>query len=93
MAQAPTRAPRGTRQIVKAFHDALGSVPEGNRTQAARAALTKIREDLKAVREKARAQKERTGSRSARQAKPTRRTASRSRKPERGAEEASGYED
>ena len=92
MAQAPTRAPRGTRQIVKAFHDALGSVPEANRSQAARSALSKIREDLKAEREKARAQKERAGSRTGRQARPARRTATRSRRSVRESEQGSGDE-
>lgn len=57
MATAPKRAPRGTRQIVRAFHEAVDAIPEASRNEAAKAALTKIRDDLKAAREKARVNK------------------------------------
>lgn len=49
------RAPRGTRQVTTAFFVALGDVPDAQRASVAKAAVSAIRDELKAQRDKAKA--------------------------------------
>jgi hypothetical protein len=56
-AASNTRAPRGTKILVQAFFAAADEIPEINRGAVVRAALTAIRDGLKADREKVAAAK------------------------------------
>jgi hypothetical protein len=55
MAQAttPARSPRGTKFLTQAFFSAAGEIPEAQRAAVVKAALTAIRDQMKASREKA----------------------------------------
>jgi histone H1/5 len=59
MAQATTstRAPRGTKVLTQAFFAAADAIPEPQRADVVKAALTAIRDEIKAAREKAAAAK------------------------------------
>jgi hypothetical protein len=59
MATATTsaRAPRGTKALTQAFFSAAAAIPEPQRAAVIKAALSGIRDELKAVREKAAAAK------------------------------------
>ena len=59
MAKATTsvRAPRGTKVLTQAFFVAADAIPEAQRPAVVKAALTAIRDELKALREKATAAK------------------------------------
>jgi hypothetical protein len=59
-AGATNRAPRGTKNLIKAFFDAADGIPEGQRDGVVKAAMSGIRDELKAVREKAKAAKAKT---------------------------------
>jgi hypothetical protein len=54
-APASTRLPRGTKPVAQAFLNALDTVPEQSRTAVSKAALSMIRDEIKASREKQRA--------------------------------------
>jgi hypothetical protein len=61
-----TRAPRGTKNLAKAFFAAADEIPEPQRAEVVKAALALIRDELKAAREKvalAKAKAKKTGSR------------------------------
>jgi hypothetical protein len=47
-----TRAPRGTKNLAKAFFAAADEIPEPQRAEVVKAALALIRDELKAAREK-----------------------------------------
>ena len=47
-AATATRAPRGTKPVSQAFFTALESIPEMSRAAVAKAALTMIRDEMKA---------------------------------------------
>jgi hypothetical protein len=59
-AGATNRVPRGTKNLMKAFFDAADEIPEGQRDSVVRAAMSGIRDELKADREKAKAAKVKT---------------------------------
>ena len=59
-AGATNRVPRGTKSLMKAFFDAADEIPEGQRDGVVKAAMSGIRDELKAVREKAKAAKVKT---------------------------------
>ncbi len=50
-----SRAPRGTKQVSRAFFAALEDIPEVSRAAVAKAAQAMIREEIKSQREKAKA--------------------------------------
>jgi hypothetical protein len=52
-ATSPTRAPRGTKILAKAFLSAADEIPEPQRAEVVKAALALIRDELKVTREKA----------------------------------------
>jgi hypothetical protein len=52
-----TRAPRGTKILIKAFFDAADQVPEPQRAEVVKAALGGIREQIAAMRAKQKAAK------------------------------------
>jgi len=52
-----TRAPRGTKTLIKAFFDAADQIPEPQRAEVVKAALGGIREQIAAAREKQKAAK------------------------------------
>jgi hypothetical protein len=52
-----TRAPRGTRILVKAFFDAADQIPEPQRAEVMKAALGGVREQIATMREKQKAAK------------------------------------
>jgi hypothetical protein len=52
-----TRAPRGTKTLIKAFFDAADQIPEPQRAEVVKAALGGIREQIAAMREKQKAAK------------------------------------
>jgi hypothetical protein len=54
-APASTRLPRGTKPVAQAFLNALDTVPEQSRAAVSKAALSMIRDEIKASREKQRA--------------------------------------
>jgi hypothetical protein len=59
-AEATSRAPRGTKVLMKAFFTAADEIPGPQRDAVVRAALAGIRDELKAVREKGNAAKAKT---------------------------------
>ncbi len=56
-ATTSTRAPRGTKVLTQAFFSAADAIPEPQRATVIKAALSTIRDELKAAREKAAAAK------------------------------------
>jgi hypothetical protein len=52
-ATSPTRLPRGTKILAKAFLSVADRIPEPQRSEVVKAALALIRDELKAIREKA----------------------------------------
>jgi len=54
-APASTRLPRGTKPVAQAFLTALDTVPEQSRAAVSKAALSMIRDEIKASRERQRA--------------------------------------
>ena len=75
-APASTRLPRGTKPVAQAFLHALDTVPEQSRAAVSKAALSMIRNEIKASREKQRASRSESvaSTTSARGAKTGRRT-------------------
>jgi hypothetical protein len=73
------RAPRGTKILTQAFFSAAEEIPEPQRGDVIKAALTSIRDTLKVTREKAQAVKAKAGKQVAKSkaaAKPAKKTAS-----------------
>lgn len=52
-----TRAPRGTKILIRAFFDAADQIPESQRAEVVKAAFGGIREQMAAMREKQKAAK------------------------------------
>jgi hypothetical protein len=90
--QAPvsTRLPRGTKPVGQAFLNALDTVPEQSRAAVSKAALSMIRDEIRASREKQRAS--RSGSAASAKPAPSPKTGRRTRvtKRERPEADASG---
>jgi hypothetical protein len=54
------RLPRGTKMLINAFFAAADEIPEGQRDSVVKAAMSGIRDGLKAMREKAKVAKAKT---------------------------------
>ena len=88
---ASTRLPRGTKPVAQAFLDALDTVPEQSRAAVSKAALSMIRDEIKAGREKQRASRSESAApaKATRRPKAGRRTrATKREKPEAGEADA-----
>jgi hypothetical protein len=57
---ATNRVPRGTKMLINAFFAAADEIPEGQRDGVVKAAISGIRDGLKAMREKAKVAKAKT---------------------------------
>ena len=75
-ALASTRLPRGTKPVAQAFLNALDTIPEQSRAAVSKAALSMIRDEIKASRERQKASRSKSAAsgKAVRDLNPVRRT-------------------